>query len=68
MERVSSVTRDCSQFVQACFFTDGSRRPDIMSADCPGRTCHALQSFSVGFPGVAVAAVDLVVHKDALNH
>ena len=39
-----------------------------MSADCPGRTCHAIQSFPVGFPGDAVGAVDLVVHKDALNH
>ena len=68
MERVSAVTRDCHELVQACFFTDGNMRPDIMSADCPGRTCHAIQSFPVGFPGDAVVAVDLVVHKDALNH
>ena len=68
MERVSAVTRDCHQFVQASFFTDGSRWPAIRSGDCRGRSCHAVQSFPVGFPGVAVVAVDLVVHKGALNH
>ena len=39
-----------------------------MSDDCPGHSCHAVQSFPVGFPGVAVVAVDLVVQEDALNH
>ena len=40
---------------------------DLMSGNFPGHSCHEVQTFPIGFPGVAVVT-DLVVQKDPLNH